>query len=238
MSTPSQRFLERLRRAGIDVLSRHRRDATDPNAVIQRVLSGRSVKTVFDCGARYGEMAVRFRAMFPTCKVYSFEPTPETFEVLKRNVGGDPNVEIVPAAVGEHNGTLNFYMNEDEQSNSLVKIREDAKVTQVKVIRLEDFCREKGIGHIDLFKIDVEGFELAALKRLERLLRAIEVDVVYTEVRFEPLGEGCTHFTELVSYLQGFGYRFMGFYAAIYQPDLRFDWGDIIMVSDRLLPRR
>jgi hypothetical protein len=72
---------------------------------------------------------------------------------------------------------------------------------------------------------------------MEPLLRDQEVDVIYCEVRFVPLMPGCTHFVELVGYLQNFGYQFMGFYNAIYQPHLMMDWCDIILASPKIIKK-
>jgi FkbM family methyltransferase len=226
-----------LRERGIDIKSPHRRAATSKLQVSRRILAGQDVRVAFDCGAHHGRVTRSFLRAFPRATVYAFEPTPATFEILSRNLAGVDRVELVNAAVGAERGTLDLYVQDWEQSNSLVDPGGDAASVKVDVVPLGEFCAERGIRHIDLLKLDVEGYELQVLRGLEPMLRAQKVDVIYTEVRFEPFAPGCTHFLELVGYLRGFGYRFFGFYDTIYKPWLQFDWGDIIMVSERMTRR-
>lgn len=226
-----------LRRNGVDIKSPHRRDATSAMAVQRRLLAGKDVRVVFDCGAHHGRIAGLYHRMFPGAKVYCFEPTPGPFRVLSAAYEGNDRVEAINAAVADRAGEMDFYTLDDEQSNSLAKVADDAKVIKVRVVSLGDFCAERGIDSMDVLKMDVEGYELRILQGLDHMLRAQKIDVVYCEVRFEPPTPDCTHFVELAAYLRERGYRFMGFYDTLYTPTLRYNYGDVIFASDACLER-
>jgi FkbM family methyltransferase len=205
-------------------------------AVIRRVLSGQDVKVLFDCGAHHGRVTREFKHLFPAAKVFAFEPAPDTHTITRANLAGINGVEVVNAAVGERSGVASFYTHPHSESNSMHQWADGQRV-EVKVLALDDFCRERGITHIDVLKMDVEGFELQALRGIETMLAAQEIDVLYLEVRFEPLAPGCVDFLTLAGYLAQKGYRLYGFYNTIFAPHLEFDHSDSIFVSGRLSRR-
>lgn len=224
-----------LRKLGADVLSERRKTAANALEMQRRVLSGRDVKVILDCGANRGRVAKEYAATFPGAKIYSFEPTPATFEGLKREVAGLRNVEPVNAAVGEVEGTLDFYLGDIEQSNSLVKPHPDAKPAfQVPVLNLGKFCQSKGIERIDLLKLDVEGFELPALRGLDAMFQARKIDVVFNEVLFDP-EPGATTFIQQIEFLTSRGFVFCGLYDPQYFNSLRWMLADALFVRKDVL---
>lgn len=224
-----------LRKRGIDILSERRRNAANPDEMQRRVLSGRDVKVIFDCGANRGRVAKEYAALFPKAKIYSFEPTPATFEGLKKEIAGLPNVEPVNAAVGETAGQLDFYLGDIEQSNTLVKPSPDAKPAfRVPVVNLAEFCRERKIDHIDILKLDVEGFELPALRGIDSMFQAKKIDVVFTEVLFDP-EPGATTFLQQLEFLTARGFKYFGMYDLQYFDSLRAMLGDVLFVREDVL---
>lgn len=230
-------FARTLRRLGVDILSDRRKNAADAFEMQRRVLAGQSVQVILDCGANRGRVAKDYTRVFPGAKIYSFEPTPATFAALKQEVAGMSNVEAVNAAVGEKPGTLDFYLGAIEQSNSLVKPHADAKPAfQVPVVNLGQFCTERGIKHVDLLKLDVEGFELPALRGMESMLVNKQVDVVFTEFVFDP-EPGATTFLEQLEFLCSRGFKYFGMYDPQYFDSLRAMLADALFVRADILER-
>lgn len=223
-----------LRRLGVDPLTPHRRAAGDP-VTVARLAAGVDAKVILDCGAHQGRMTRLFRGTFPGAQIYAFEPTPATFVDLTRRVAGIPKVEVINAAVGGKSGEMEFFVGDNEQSNSLVRPQGGASANSIRVpvVAIADFCRERGIDRIDVLKLDIEGYELETLRGMEPMLRDRRVKVIYSEVTFERKSEEkhLPSFFDLHTYLSGLGYRFVGIYDVLYGEGLRFDWGDAIWVA-------
>lgn len=223
-----------LRRAGLDIQSPHRRASLNAWTVQQRhfARAGREVRTVVDCGAHHGRVAKQYAAAFPAAEVHSFEPTPATFEVLRRNVAGQKRIHAVNAAVGDAEATMDFYIAPFEQANSLLPRHPDhperEQKVPVRVRRIDAYCREQQIAKIDILKLDVEGFEGPALRGCGELLDAGRVELVYAETRFDSGGGANTTFPDLCKLLLPRGYRFVGFYDPRHDANLMFEWGDVI----------
>jgi hypothetical protein len=52
---------------------------------------------------------------------------------------------------------------------------------KVDVVNLDDYCAQRGVDHIDLLKIDVEGFELNVLRGASRLLEGQRINAIQFE---------------------------------------------------------
>ncbi len=231
---PIRPVFHALRRAGLDVQSPHRRDALNPLTVQKRLFAraGREVRTILDCGAHHGRVAREYAAAFPGASVHSFEPTPGTFETLRRNVAAHPRISPVNAAVGVTEGEMDFYIAPFEQANSLLprhpgNPERERKVT-VRVRRLDGYCREQRIERIDILKLDVEGYEGPALRGCGEVLDEGRIAVVFAETRFDSGGGLNTTFPDLCSILLPRGYRFVGLYDPRHDAELVFEWGDVM----------
>jgi FkbM family methyltransferase len=105
-------------------------------------------------------------------RVLAFEPNPENFEVLKKNMSGDKyrNVELFNYAVGEREGILPLYVSPGNSNHSLIQGYTQAEsVIEVRVVSLDSFLQERGIGQIGFVKSDTEGAEplvLAGMKNI------------------------------------------------------------------------
>ena len=114
-----------------------------------------------DCGAWVGDSAIPF-ARYGFKEVHCFEPMPETYAILERNIEkNNLGKWIKPhqCAVDAENGTLNFLKVGEVLQGSLVSSNGTIKC---KCITIDDFCKnlEQPVG---LIKLDIEGREVPAL---------------------------------------------------------------------------
>jgi FkbM family methyltransferase len=130
-----------------------------------------------DVGGNVGYIsAVAASCVGKSGEVHSFEPLHECFERLALVHRMNPDFRIIcnQFALGSDEGSLPICFDPVGQSRNatLVPGYEMPVRYQVPVKRLDAYIREviKSPERIKLIKIDVEGFELAVLKGLERFL--------------------------------------------------------------------
>jgi FkbM family methyltransferase len=121
------------------------------------------VRTVLDIGANIGVSSVYLSTVFPKARVFAFEPSPDNLDLLRRNTEKLARVQVVPVALGERDGTLEFFAS-DAASNfggfSRFEAGSDtARKTAVPVRHAGRQLAELGIAAADVIKIDVEGSE-------------------------------------------------------------------------------
>jgi FkbM family methyltransferase len=201
-----------------------------------RRLSIEPTGTIFDVGAHVGHTAATFCSVYPSARVYCFEPSPETFKTLVQNCGSK-NVSAVNMALGSCVGTEQMYAVKDSYLNSLVSQlnspRPDSSQVTVRVTTLDQFCEEHGVRHIDFLKTDTEGYELEVLKGATRLLREKRIGAIYVECAVARCDRHVSA-TDLLEFLKAYGFRLYGLYeqahyfepTSEYQRILLFDSDD------------
>ncbi len=125
---------------------------------------------IIDIGAHLGLFsAYSSRLTGPQGKILCFEPTPETFSVLKETLRLNrcDNVIPVQAAVSSREGTATFYVGNASVSNtnSLVKNKPDSESSayEVQMVTIDSVVSQYLLKP-SLIKIDAEGAELDVLK--------------------------------------------------------------------------
>ncbi|HUC02046.1 MAG TPA: FkbM family methyltransferase [Candidatus Paceibacterota bacterium] len=111
--------------------------------------------TIVDAGANIGAFSIFAAVTHPESTIYSFEPTPSTFEMLKENTKHYPNIKIFNCGLGERN-----------MSASIVKVPENCG--QNHIGDGGEPCEIKTIDSFDIpmdfLKIDSEGYEANILR--------------------------------------------------------------------------
>jgi FkbM family methyltransferase len=127
---------------------------------------------ILDCGANIGMATLYFTWRYPKAEVHAFEPDPETFAFLRRNIeaNGLKNAHAHCLAVSDRNGRIAFYRDESKPGYpvmSTVRVRMPKDETAVDCIMLSSFLDKELPGReVDLLKLDIEGAEQAVLRNL------------------------------------------------------------------------
>ena len=110
--------------------------------------------------------------------VFSFEPDPSNFSLLKKNIelNNKTNIRLFSSAVSNNKGTSEFYIYKSFNlgRHSLIQQKNSIRSIEVQTIRLDDLLAEKNMSErsIKFIKIDIEGSEYnamqGALKALQR----------------------------------------------------------------------
>jgi FkbM family methyltransferase len=134
--------------------------------------------TIFDVGANRGEYSIALSGLFPTARIYAFEPSPNTFKLLVNEVSGVSQIDAENIGFGKENETTSLY-----KENSIARIASltELEVTnpkfteRVSIRRLDDYLKDTKIQRIDLLKIDVEGHEWDVLQGAVSTLKSGKV---------------------------------------------------------------
>jgi FkbM family methyltransferase len=159
---------------------------------------------VADVGANigiYSEFLSRY--VGPTGLVHSFEPSPDNFKRLSAATRGLSNVRLTQAAVGERSGDCKLYVSDKlNVDHRAYKADGDSRhVIPTEMVALDDYFKPGQ--RVDLIKIDIQGYELHALRGAQRVLQ--ENSDINLLLEFWPAGleQAGVGWEELVEMLQG-----------------------------------
>lgn len=133
--------------------------------------------TVVDVGANIGDLALTAASVVgPGGRVYGLEAHPRTYGFLRKNVALNncPNITLFNLALGERESEVCFSSLRGDDQNHVSK---NGRGISVRMVRLDDLPILEP--HIQLLKIDVEGYEKFVLEGAPRTLE--RVSCVYFE---------------------------------------------------------
>jgi FkbM family methyltransferase len=195
----------------------------DPFLDLRHIVGHVRSPVIFDVGANDGETVDAFRRHFPTAVITAFEPSLQCADDLKRRYSAQSGVSVEAVALGAHNGEAFLHTFSGSRMNSLLPLstspdnvmRErfaNVGSNHVPLRTLDSFCAERSVDHIDILKIDTQGYDLHVLEGATSLLSHRQIDAVIVEINFIPMYDGQGSFTQIHDLMCGFNYRFVDFY--------------------------
>ncbi len=180
-----------------------------------RILAGLKLDTVIDVGANRGQFALCARHLYPKARIYSFEPLARPAADFRRVFSADSAVRLFQNAIAPQRGSTEMHVARWDGSSSLLPIStaqnenfpftEAAGRETVTTARLADCIGAEALVGTALLKLDVQGFELDALRGCEELLSRF--GYVYVEASFIELYVGQALASEVVGHLLARGFR-------------------------------
>lgn len=209
---------------------------------------GRSEIVVFDVGGNIGQSIDKYREIFPICSVYSFEPNPKSFALLRERFEAESDVWCELLALGAAKCTASFYATNYPEASSLLKPEEfvskrstlrnyDFELMEVSVDTLDLVAQRLNIQSIDILKVDVQGTELEVLRGAQMLLQEARIDIIYSEVLFAENYAGQCDFGDIWNYLKQFGYVVWDVYPFLHTDLGRLWTGNALFVSPAIMKR-
>jgi FkbM family methyltransferase len=165
------------------------------------------ISVIYDIGANVGTWSLLAKALIPGACIHAFEPLAKHQAAFLRNFTGS-NVTLHPIAVGSGYSTETFHVTDSSDASSLLPPNETSRShfgvqeverLPVQVFRLDDYRWEKQLAWPDLIKLDIQGFELEALKGSPECLKTAKA--IIAEVSFIEYYEGQCLFHDLVAHL-------------------------------------
>ncbi len=126
---------------------------------------------ILDMGACEGMFSIMLAKLFPKARVIAFEPVPQTYFLMLKNIGlnGTVNIETYNIGLGKKGQkTAEIYISKDLSntggSSSLFTFNPESHIKEtVGVISLDDVFDLYGIDRCHLLKMDIEGSEYDVL---------------------------------------------------------------------------
>jgi FkbM family methyltransferase len=140
--------------------------------------------TVIDLGANIGYYTLLFAKLVgKSGKVIAFEPHPENFAILKKNVeaNGYKNVVCEQKAVSKSSERIKLFIDEEATTKHAIANSKFCSKNFVSVdsVKLDDYLEENT--KIDFIKMDIEGAEYFVLEGMKNVLEKNPTMTIITE---------------------------------------------------------
>jgi FkbM family methyltransferase len=135
---------------------------------------------VLDIGAHIGYYTlILARLVGEKGRVFAFEPEPNNFALLKKNVeaNGYKNVVLIKKAVSDKSQKLKLYLYENSGTHRIHKTKDSYASVSIDAVKLDDYFKsykshdKMYSNRVDFIKMDIEGAESAAIKGMKELLQ-------------------------------------------------------------------
>jgi FkbM family methyltransferase len=137
--------------------------------LLRRILFEGAV--VVDAGANIGIYSEFLsRCVGSTGVVHSFEPSPDNFKRLYAATRKLSNVRLSQAAVGDQSGKSELYLSDklNVDHRAYMAAGDSRRTVPIEIVALDDYFKPGE--RVDLIKMDIQGYELHALRGANRLL--------------------------------------------------------------------
>lgn len=176
---------------------------------------------ILDVGAHSTQWVRLVKKAFPQSVAYLIEPLLEMEEHLKKFCEENPGSKYFLKGAGAKPQTLLLTLNDVlEGANFLQMENENLKAKnvqrEVQVITIDSLIEDKQIEIPEIVKLDVQGFELEALKGAEKIFGITEVFII--EVSLFEFMKGMPLFSEVIAFMAERGYEVYDFAGFLRRP--------------------
>ena len=157
--------------------------------LMPKILKSSGKQVVIDVGANVGNYAEEVLNYNPEVELYAFEPHPKTFITLQEKAKKF-GFKTINKGCADTIGKLNFYdyaNNDGSEHATLLEgvftdlYNNETIVHEVDVTTLDAFIQEHKIEHIDLLKIDTEGFEYSVISGCLESIKNNKIKAIHFE---------------------------------------------------------
>jgi len=161
--------------------------------------------TIIDIGAGLGDFAVSVAYAHPACRVYAYEPFPESYKLLGDNIAlnGIDNVRAFPIAVGARSDQMTLFATGAAVQHTTTHALSSAEAISVQGLCLDDVFAVNALTTCDFLKMDCEGGEYDILFNASP---ATLEKISHLSLEYHDGVTGFSH-RDLVGYLQQNGFQ-------------------------------
>lgn len=148
---------------------------------------------IFDVGGNIGQYALLLDEYIKNKKLYSFEPSKNSFRKLQENTKNIQNYFPKNFWFSDAEWELNLFYSEGEgwdthnscaslyKNNITDFVSKNVIEEKIALKTIDNFCESENISNIDYLKIDIEGNEFRALQWAKNMLSEWRIDVIQIE---------------------------------------------------------
>jgi FkbM family methyltransferase len=210
-------------------------------------LDPRKVAGIVDGGAFQGGHSLRLAKLFTGAKVHAFEPAPDAYLTLQDRVRNNRRIVPIQAALSDTDGIATLKLNKKRTTSSLLEscITDDVMAhasgnfttqerIEIKTITLDNYIAKTPGFKCDFLKLDIQGYELRALKGAQKSLQNT-IQAVVSEVRFTPFYFSDSLFYDIHEFLSSFGFGLIYLLGSKYhKTEGRLLEADVLWIKNRL----
>lgn len=199
------------------------------------------INCVLDVGAHTGEFGLFLRQNGYRGHLISFEPSRESFELLRSTARRDPRWHVYQVALGAHAEQREMHIANATVFNSFLAPSDYGVAAcdhgiqthhteLIEVVRLDEIfadVRTRSMGDAYYLKMDTQGWDLEVVNGATRVLNLIPG--LQSEVSIRPLYEGMPTYLESLARLRELGYELDGLFPVVWDQQKRIIEFDCVM---------
>lgn len=199
-----KRRLRRIRGSAASDLSTGHIDSLE----LLEMLNSSDVKAVYDIGANVGTWTRLAKSILAHAEIHAFEPLPQHVREFRESTKEMDGITLHEIALGENCGKAHLHLTSTTDSSSILPLTRigadiyNLSVTstiEVPMESLDRVIRDQNLPQPDLIKLDIQGYELNALRGAVHALDRTRAVII--EVSFAEIYEGQCLFHDVVSFL-------------------------------------
>lgn len=203
-----------LRFFGVDLVGYNLYHSND--VLLQTIISHFHISTILDVGANSGQYVEEVIRHGYNGRILSFEPIPSVFEQLSKMSRKYRNVRAYNIGMGNSETELMINVSENLASSSILNVGDASLAAEpktrtthqekIRITTIDTFLKHnEPLDKEILLKLDVQGYELEALKGA--ILSLKQIKLIQTELSFTMLYEKGPLYDEIVSFLADHGFE-------------------------------
>lgn len=166
------------------------------------------IKVIYDIGANVGTWTLLAKSVLPNAKIHAFEPLREHADSFRDATDALSDITLHEIALGEGQGRADVHVTSFSDASSLLPLTdfgakqyglEETERVSVKVDSVDNLIANKRAPLPDLLKLDIQGYELVALRGAQSALRHAKAIII--EASFEAIYQRQCLFHHLVEFL-------------------------------------
>lgn len=178
---------------------------------------------IVDSGANIGQMTLYFGEWCKQGKVLAFEPSKEAanwlIECISKN--SSSNIELIQKGLGKQASAAVLIDKGKERNENIhafwsyISDQEGVQGETITLTSLDEELNKRNIKEVDLWKLDVEGFELPALEGAKTFLESHNIKAIYAELTTKE-----DNHIKIIDYLTKYGYEchYFDWVGKLYKP--------------------